>query len=123
MCPKLRNNAQQGYTVDKIWNRFRAGDCWVKCLITCSCYVLAGLISSQVHSTALPSLRVFIINGLGCYVKASFGRYVLEVCLVSLRRSTQPADAGDVVALLAGRFVVVIRSLSYTPNVYFTIAL
>ena len=27
------------------------------------------LISSQVHSTALPSLRAFIINRLGCFVK------------------------------------------------------
>jgi hypothetical protein len=32
------------------------------------------LISSQVHSTALPSLRSFIINGLGCPVKAG-GRF------------------------------------------------
>jgi hypothetical protein len=40
------------------------------------------LISSQVHSTALPSLRMFIINELGCSVKAAFVHCVLNCVLV-----------------------------------------
>jgi hypothetical protein len=40
------------------------------------------LISSQVHSTALPSLRAFIINCLGLGVKASMTRCASKYAVI-----------------------------------------